>query len=449
MLLSFLLCVLILYVPLPAGPGSGAYSWTAWGVVALALANCLACWVGLRLAGTLQSGGGVVGKLRAARVFLLLQAGVAAFVFVDVFVLHWPSWVGGVLGGYRWLVLADDFVLLLPALIMTVTVMCFQHRFEFSRGRISLSLAAYLRLRLRVELMLVLAPWALMVGSSDLVYAVFAGGENAVAVDTVSSVGILLLIVVFGPALLRFVWKTSRLADGPLRDRLEALGRQQGFRCRDILVWHTHNHLPNAAVAGFVAPLRYVLITDALLEICTDEEVEAVFAHEIGHARRRHAAFYVLFACAFVFFYANLIDLLSMVRCVEPLGDIFLSDLSETQALVMILFAVLYWLFVFGFMSRRMEQEADLFSIRATGNPSAFIDALRKLSAMSGVPEEAGFWRHFSIARRTKFLHAALDRPEQAAGAVLKLRLARAAVLALLVLSVARLVLWRGELFTF
>ena len=96
------------------------------------------------------------------------------------------------------------------------------------------------------------------------------------------------LIALLFPTLLRWTWKTTPLAAGPLRERLEAAARRCRFRAREILVWHTGDMVVNAAVAGFVPGLRYVFLTDALLTRLTPEEIEAVFAHEVGHVRHRH-----------------------------------------------------------------------------------------------------------------------------------------------------------------
>ena len=38
----------------------------------------------------------------------------------------------------------------------------------------------------------------------------------------------------------------------------------------------------NAAVAGFLPPFRYVFLSDGLLSYLGDEEIAAVFAHEMG-----------------------------------------------------------------------------------------------------------------------------------------------------------------------
>ena len=52
----------------------------------------------------------------------------------------------------------------------------------------------------------------------------------------------------------------------------------------------------NGAVMGAITPVRYILLTDALLETLPRERVEAVMAHELAHVRRHHIFWLVMAA---------------------------------------------------------------------------------------------------------------------------------------------------------
>jgi len=52
---------------------------------------------------------------------------------------------------------------------------------------------------------------------------------------------------------------------------------------------------------GLFAPLRYVMLSDGLLESMEDEKIEAVFGHEVGHVKLRHMEFFLVFAIASMF----------------------------------------------------------------------------------------------------------------------------------------------------
>src|SRR5207237_2960251 len=127
-------------------------------------------------------------------------------------------------------------------------------------------------------------------------------GPGALKDDAVDFATMLLstaLVFALAPEILRRVLQTQPLPDSPLRRRLEAMCRRVGMRYRDILLWRTQNNMGNAAVMGIIPPVRYVLLSDLLLERMDDEQIEAVFAHEVGHVVHRHMAWYVVVIMVF------------------------------------------------------------------------------------------------------------------------------------------------------
>jgi len=450
MLFPFLLCILILYVPPSVGAAAPPWPLVAGGVTTLALLNAAAGWIGSSLAIRLCHNPGPRTARMANGVFAFLKGCLVGFVLADVLALGWPALVDELLADRGWFVLARDVVLLLPALVMALTVMGFQYRFERRQRRVSLPLVPYMWLRFRVELGIILVPWLALVVVSAVVALLFEGSELAPLADGLASGAVVIALVVFSPLLLRAVWATSPLPQSPLRERLEAFCRSQGFRCQEILVWHTHRHLANAGVVGPTPFLRYVMLTDALLQNCTEEEVEAVFAHEVGHVRHRHLLFYLLFGAGFICFYVNLVDLLAAAGMVDPLGDLLALNVTAGQTVTMLVFAAVYWGLIFGFISRRMEQEADLFALSSTGEPTAFMTALEKLVAMSpgGADRRSiSSWRHFSIARRVGLLEAVVADPSEGVRFRRKIAAMRAVLVLALVMGAARLLIVRPELF--
>ncbi|MBZ0135565.1 MAG: M48 family metallopeptidase [Planctomycetes bacterium] len=102
--------------------------------------------------------------------------------------------------------------------------------------------------------------------------------------------------------------KLTPLEDGPLKQRLEALGARCGFELRGMFVMDgsRRSSKGNAFFSGFGRTKRIVFY-DTLLEQLDDDEIEAVLAHELGHFRKRHSlkslTFMALFAlgCAALF----------------------------------------------------------------------------------------------------------------------------------------------------
>ena len=60
-------------------------------------------------------------------------------------------------------------------------------------------------------------------------------------------------------------------------------------------MWDTRGGVANAMVAGPLPWVRYVFLSDRLLDELTPGEVEAVFGHEVGHVRHGHFFFYAAF----------------------------------------------------------------------------------------------------------------------------------------------------------
>ena len=55
-----------------------------------------------------------------------------------------------------------------------------------------------------------------------------------------------------------------------------------------------------AGIMGLVRKFRYILVTKALLHYLSPEELDAVIAHEIGHVKKYHLFFYLMFFTGFM-----------------------------------------------------------------------------------------------------------------------------------------------------
>ncbi|HTL30338.1 MAG TPA: M48 family metallopeptidase, partial [Tepidisphaeraceae bacterium] len=168
------------------------------------------------------------------------------------------------------------------------------------------------------------------------------------------------VIFIIAPAILTRVLHTQPLPDSPLRDRLHELCDTAGLRYRDILLWRTDSTVGNAAVMGVVPVLRYILLSDLLMETMSDKQIEAVFAHEIGHVKHHHLLWFVVLVA---------ILMLAMMgpgtlaqNWIDPrLPKWFSHDLAE---LTFFLAAMGAFYLLFGFVSRRFEMQADVYAAR-------------------------------------------------------------------------------------
>ena len=201
-----------------------------------------------------------------------------------------------------------------------------------------------------------------------------------------------------GPLLLRYAWETAPLERGALRTSLERLAERAGFRCRELLVWRTGDQVSNAAVIGFTRRTRFVLFSDLLLAELGPDELVGVFAHEIGHALRKHALVFASFACAIVI-----------------AAELCLRWGQVTSALPTLLVFGAFFLFgylAFGYLSRRFELEADLVSLDLVGNSGPLARALQLVTGAHA--HERSSWRHFSTRDRVRFLEGVERDPRVA-----------------------------------
>lgn len=188
------------------------------------------------------------------------------------------------------------------------------------------------------------------------------------------------------PYLLALFYPVLPLADVSLRDRLTRLTNKADIRVGTIFEWHISGRTrqANAMVSG-IGTTRRILLTDTLISELSQEEVEAIVAHELGHCALHHIAKRVIFQgvifCG-IFWVINF----TVVN-----GLIWLGDQRSGWANLNIIPAVLV-IYVFGksygniFMKalyRGQERTADLYSWKLIGSTEPFIAAMRKLQDLN------------------------------------------------------------------
>jgi Zn-dependent protease with chaperone function len=256
----------------------------------------------------------------------------------------------------------------------------------------------------------------------------------------IGSLAVLLAVFACLPWILRLVLGLQPLPAGPLRERLTAAARRLRFRCSDILLWNTHSGVANAMVVGVLPVPRYVVLSDRLISGLTDDELEAVFGHEVGHVKHYHMFYYL------GFLFTSLVVLLMAAQLLADFAEVqwpLLKPLLRENHWTLIPFLsslVLYIFVVFGFLSRRCERQADIFGCRAVscsqadcpGHPTeaslqpegrglcatgirTFIQALEKVAHLNGIsrskPGWLQSWQHSTIAGRVEFLQRMLADP--------------------------------------
>lgn len=187
--------------------------------------------------------------------------------------------------------------------------------------------------------------------------------------------------LIFPTVILPLFYKLKPLEDENLAKRIREIADKAGFGVKSILVMDASRKTrhTNAFFTGIGRAKRIVLY-DSLLEKHSSEEIEAIFAHEAGHFKRKHILKGMLISNAVAIF---AVVLLWMMVESDTVAGIF--GVSEKYAILLYagiflssIFTVLDW--IDSFISRKWEFEADSYSAMITGDTQPMIRALKNLS---------------------------------------------------------------------
>ena len=221
----------------------------------------------------------------------------------------------------------------------------------------------------------------------------------------------------------------------------------------------------NAAVMGIVAPLRYIMLTDTLLEVLNRSQVLAVMAHEIGHVRRRHIPWFLVCFVAI----ATVLDLVSLglIRWVLPEPNMVMQG-GEMQLIAgwgesgsqvgLLIGALVVILLLFGWISRRFERQADTFAsqhfalhVRESNEAMGQISeaavvpmatALARITEFHALNPRGRSWRHGSIAWRQGYLESLVGQRADSLPIDRMVRRIKLSAIAVLALALVLRVLW-------
>ena len=279
----------------------------------------------------------------------------------------------------------------------------------------------FVRLRVQVYLLLALLPLLCVSTAQLLTHAVvqkWFGPWSLVPLSMLILLGSLAIL----PRIIARGWGTIPLPSGELRERLWAASEAAGVRFRDIRLWPTGGRISNALILGSIFPRKWLIVSDGLVYLLDHEQLATVVAHEAGHVRAGHLG---QRTCLFA---APLVSIaLAHVVNPEPIGAVLaaLQHPAEGTAwlawVTIPLFYALYVWTVVGWMSRRMETEADLAAVgrrvtrkefeidrRAAG---VFSHALLRLAEETGQDPFRGSWLHPSLGQRILFLSRVSHSP--------------------------------------
>lgn len=358
---------------------------------------------------------------------------------------------------FQHVVLIDEMLVVLPTLLIPVLAWSAYHPVDrrlrealifrhadagqpiyplLSRGR-------YVLMQLRHQFGLLLLPLLAVYGWAEALVLLgpdFGGPLSRQAATVLTPLGVL-IVFIGAPLVIRHAWQTTPLPAGEVRDRMLALCKQHKVRVRELLLWQTSGRMINAAVTGLISKVRYILLSDGLLDQLAAREVEAVMAHELAHVKLKHLIWMGLMIIAALGTLESAgyaaIDAWAgpMHTSVSDDGttttdpSLTLNDPNLRMTIVSIP-AFVIGLLAFGWVSRRIERQADVFAVKhlamtstdkqhdASGNAvfteaavQTMVHALQRVSELNHAPVTRKSWRHGSIAWRQQHLRSLVGTP--------------------------------------
>lgn len=221
------------------------------------------------------------------------------------------------------------------------------------------------------------------VGGSVVVFATLRAWPSAWWLISAGVFGVAMLgLARLAPVLLLPLFYRVRPLDRPpLVERLMRLAARARTDVVGVFEWvlSDHTRKANAALAG-LGRTRRILLSDTLLADYSEDEIEVVLAHELAHHVHHDLWRAIGIQLAMVvagFYVAHVV----LGRAVVPLGYRGASDPAGLPLLLLLAGAwSLIMLPVANAASRAQERAADRYALEATGNPDAFVSAMKRLS---------------------------------------------------------------------
>ncbi|MDO8549096.1 MAG: M48 family metallopeptidase [Ignavibacteria bacterium] len=234
------------------------------------------------------------------------------------------------------------------------------------------------------------------------------------------AVGLFIISVVLGriaPVLiLPIFYKITPIDNEELKSRIEKLAKDAGIKVQNVYKFDMSKNTKkaNAAFTGLGKSKR-ILLGDTLLDNYTQDEIETVIAHEMGHYKKKHiikniiigtvTSFLTLFLIAFL--YENTIGLFGFESITEIAALPVLSLWGAVIGLIQSPFS--------NILSRKFEYEADEYAVTATSKPGPYISTLKKLTEQNLADKDPHpfvewfFYSHPSIKNRIRALKKFVD----------------------------------------
>jgi len=244
---------------------------------------------------------------------------------------------------------------------------------------------------------------------AELLYLLIRHVQHWWLVAWVVFLGLFVLLAQLAPVVLfPIFYKFEPMENEELRKRLVLLSERAGTRVRGVYKWKLSekSKKANAALTGLGATRR-IILADTLLDNYSNDEIEAVLAHELGHHVHRHIFKSILVQAGITlagFYLAN-----EVLRYAVERGNMFetMSDFANLPLLILVATVLSFLLMpALNAYSRFNERQADRYCFHSVASVEPFISSMNKLAEQNLAEKAPSRWvewffhSHPAIAKR-------------------------------------------------
>ncbi len=220
--------------------------------------------------------------------------------------------------------------------------------------------------------------------------------------------GYSVLLAQIAPVLIMPIfYKFKPIENEGLKEKILTLCNKVGFKVKGVYTFDMSKTTKkaNAAFTG-MGKTKRIILGDTLIENFTEDEIETVFAHELGHYKKGHIRKNIFFS-VFATFAGLFIMSKLYIWLLPKFGFQYPWEIGALPLLALIATVFSFITSPIGAaLSRKFEFEADRFAIDTTHNFDAFKSTMEKLAEQNLADDEPNklveFWfrSHPSIKRR-------------------------------------------------
>jgi STE24 endopeptidase len=203
----------------------------------------------------------------------------------------------------------------------------------------------------------------------------------------------IVLAQIFPVLILPIFYQSKKLENDALLERFQVLSEGTGISIEGVynLELSKTTRKGNAMLAG-LGRTRRVLLGDTLLERLDQQQLEVIYAHELGHHVHRH--FYkslVLYAFSSIALFALIYWILTFGIAGGENARLQAVTRLPLMCLTLSLFTFI-WRPVSNAVSRHFERQSDRYALERTKLPEKFISAFEVLAEQNLADPEPSRW---------------------------------------------------------